>query len=85
MEFQTADRLRDFLALCLDPPGREGRTVDQLAQVMPAWVVEDLREHAPELGALRDELTEAEAVVTERRAAFTAALGAWIRGEAPGA
>jgi hypothetical protein len=85
VDLSTPESTRAFLALCLNPPGREGRTLDQLAKVLPAWVMTELRVHAPELGRLRDELTKAEAETraaqrraSQRRAAFAKALDAWI-------
>ncbi|MFD5788644.1 hypothetical protein ACFWH1_18725 [Streptomyces sp. NPDC127037] len=82
MPFQTEDELRRFLRLCLDPgPGRPTRSPETLARVLPAWMADDLAQHAPALAALRAELARAEAAVTAARARFAEGLKVWIAQE----
>ncbi|WP_433916909.1 hypothetical protein [Streptomyces sp. NBC_01744] len=78
----TVGEVRDFLRLCLHPgPRRAGRTVAQLAKVMPDWLAERLTAHAPHLADLREAAARAEAEAAQACKAYTDALGAWITEE----
>ncbi|MFI5629157.1 hypothetical protein ACIA8E_07215 [Streptomyces sp. NPDC051664] len=78
----TVGEVRDFLRLCLNPgPRRTGRTVAQLAKVMPDWLAERLTAHAPHLTELREAAVRAEAEAARARKAYADALGAWITEE----
>lgn len=79
---ETERDVRAFLKICLAPRGKwPGRTVTQLAKVMPDWVATRLTHHAPHLGALRDEAARLEAEAVKARAAYAKALGVWIEAE----
>ena len=82
MQLSTPEEVRGFLRMCLDPgPGRDKRTVTQLALIMPDWLVGHLAEHAPELAGLRAAVDAAEEKATQARAAYTEALRSWIARE----
>lgn len=69
---ETPDDVRDFLRLCLNPrAGFPGRTVEELAKVMPAWLADKLVDHAPRVAALRE-------VADRAHTAYLSALGDWI-------
>lgn len=72
---QTPDDVRAFLRLCLAPRADfPGRTVTELARIMPADLVEKVAVHAPRIGALRE-------VADLAHAAYLTALGDWITAE----
>lgn len=71
VSISTAEELRAFLGLCLDPPGREPRTPEELARLMPPWLAADVAEFAPHLGELRKAADAA-------REAYVTALTEWI-------
>lgn len=78
----TVGEVRDFLRLCLNPgPRRAGRTVAQLAKVMPDWLADRLTVHAPHVTELREEAARMEAEAARARKAYADALGAWITEE----
>ncbi|MEU8834854.1 hypothetical protein [Streptomyces sp900116325] len=78
----TVGEVRDFLRLCLNPgPRRTGRTVAQLAKVMPDWLAERLTVHAPHVSELREAAARADADAARARKAYADALGAWIAEE----
>jgi hypothetical protein len=82
MQLSTPDEVRGFLRMCLDPgPGRDKRTVTQLALIMPDWLVGHLAEHAPELAGLRAAVEAAEERAAQARAEYTEALRSWIAHE----
>lgn len=69
---ETLDDVRDFLRICLTPRGPfPGRTVEELATVMPAWLADRLADHAPDVAELR-------AAADRAREAYVTALGDWI-------
>lgn len=75
MKYKTREELRDFLRLCLDPgPGRDKRTVEYLAEIMPGGVVDLIAEHAPHVAELRTAAADA-------KTAYTEALRVWIADE----
>ncbi|MEW2068443.1 hypothetical protein [Streptomyces sp. NPDC007346] len=79
---ETERDVRAFLKTCLAPRGTwPGRTVAQLAKVMPDWVAGPLTRHAPHLAVLRDDIARHEAAAAKARTAYTKALGAWIETE----
>lgn len=85
LQINTPDDLRAFLRLCLDPgPGRDKRTVEHLAEIMPPFLVDQLAEFAPELGVLRDRVNMAEAAAKAARAEYTKGLRSWISQETTG-
>lgn len=68
----TPDEIRDFLRLCTAPrAGFPGRTVAELAKVMPPWLADKLTDHAPKVAALRE-------VAELAHAAYLSALTDWI-------
>ncbi|MFD3844774.1 hypothetical protein ACFWVB_02640 [Streptomyces microflavus] len=67
----AAGEMKAFLALCLDPPGREPRTPEELARVMPPYVADEIAAFAPHLGELRKAADAA-------RDAYVTALREWI-------
>jgi len=81
----TADELRAFLKLCLDPgAGREKRTPVRLLEILPPQMHDQLIRHAPHLRSLRHRV---DALAEQQRAAhdeYADALAAWIRGDEPG-
>ncbi|MFF1834165.1 hypothetical protein ACFVXE_08160 [Streptomyces sp. NPDC058231] len=78
----TVGEVRDFLRLCLNPgPRRAGRTVAQLAKVMPDWLAERLTAHAPHVAEFREAAARAETEAARARKAYADALGAWISEE----
>ncbi|MEW2302027.1 hypothetical protein AB0958_18975 [Streptomyces sp. NPDC006655] len=82
-ELNTPEEIRDFLRLCLNPPGRGARTPAQLAQIMPDWVRGPLHEHAPHLAALRAEAERLDEAAARAHRAHAAALAKWIEGTEP--
>ncbi|MGW1989656.1 hypothetical protein [Embleya sp. NPDC001921] len=78
--YATAEDLRAFLRLCLDPgPGRDKRTVAKLADLTEtslSGLAEEIAEHAPHLADLLSEVKRARAVYVE-------ALRGWIADEPP--
>ncbi|MEU2426950.1 hypothetical protein ABZ619_39060 [Streptomyces sp. NPDC007851] len=85
-ELNTPEEIRDFLRLCLNPPGRAPRTPANLAQVMPDWLYGPLHEHAPHLAALRAETERLDEAAARAHRAHAAALARWIEGtETPSA
>lgn len=79
MQLDTAEGVRDFLRLCLDPgPRLPSRTVSQLVTIMPEWLAEQVAAHTPELAPLRDEATAAQTAAATALETYTEALHAWI-------
>ncbi|MFI1954826.1 hypothetical protein ACH437_23760 [Streptomyces xinghaiensis] len=82
MQLTTAEEVRDFLRLCLDPgPRLPARTVSQLVTIMPDWLAEHVAAHTPELAPLREEAAAAQTAATAALETYTEALRAWISGE----
>ncbi|MFI0934655.1 hypothetical protein ACH4RG_23395 [Streptomyces sp. NPDC021019] len=74
-ELDDTEGLRAFLRLCLNPgPGREGRSVDGLAQRMPSFLADSIDVHAPHIAALRKTAQDAQE-------AYVTALQDWITAE----
>lgn len=83
-QLNTAEEVRSFLALCLDPgPGRDKRTAARVAEIMPDWLAGPLNQHAPHLAVLSAAVHQAEAAAAAARAVHAEALAAWIAGENP--
>ncbi|WP_371799105.1 hypothetical protein OG963_14890 [Streptomyces sp. NBC_01707] len=81
-DLDTVGEVREFLRLCLNPsPKRAGRTVAQLANVLPDWLAERLTVHAPHVTELREAAVRADAEAARARKAYADALGAWIAEE----
>lgn len=77
MDLSTPNGLRAFLTICLDGPRK--RTPTKLAQVMPGWMADAIREHAPEVAAARDAAHEARLAADRAQRAYVRQLEAWIR------
>lgn len=80
----TAEEVRAFLALCLDPgPGRDKRTAARVLEIMPDWLAGPLNQHAPHLAGLSAAVHQAEEAAAAAHAAHAEALGAWIEQDTP--
>ncbi|MGW6416335.1 hypothetical protein [Streptomyces sp. NPDC055055] len=79
LRLETPAQARAFLGLCLDPgPGRRTRTLDDLVQIMPPWLQDQVDEHVPHLAALRAEADRLQLALAAAQAAYSQGLGAWI-------
>ncbi|MFF4388530.1 hypothetical protein ACFY0G_17385 [Streptomyces sp. NPDC001552] len=77
MDLTSEQGVRAFLRLCIAPPGREGRTFENLARILPDWITEAFTEHAPPLAVLRDAVHKADANAAAARARYAAGLRDW--------
>lgn len=77
MDITTRDGLRAFLLLALD--GRKKRTSAKLATFKMPWLLEALREHAPDVIARRDAAEDARRAADRAQAAYATALESWVR------
>lgn len=82
-QYDTPERLRSFLMLCLDPGHGIKRTPDRLAKVLPEALASQADEFAPHLGRLRHEAKAADQRAKEAHRTYADALAAWIHGEEP--
>ncbi|WTW95456.1 hypothetical protein OG216_19635 [Streptomycetaceae bacterium NBC_01309] len=78
MDYETPSELKAFLNLCLDPPGGPKRTVAKLVAIMPDDLTESVCAHVPELAAVQDLLTAAEAAAAAARATYARLLEDWL-------
>lgn len=79
MDLSSAAAVREFLVLCLNPPGRSKRTPAKLAQIMPDPLRDALETYAPHLAKLRQDAEDLERKARSARKAHANALAAWIR------
>jgi hypothetical protein len=77
VDLSTPGGLREFLVICLD--GQRKRTPAKLAKVMPSWMADAVREHAPDVAAARDAAHEAQLAADRAQRAYVGKLEAWIR------
>lgn len=84
MRYDTPEKLRDFLRLCLDPgPGRKKRTPVRLVEVLPEPMQDELTRHAPHLHILRHRAQALAEQTDAARNLYADALATWIRDEQP--
>lgn len=77
MDITTHDGLRAFLLLALD--GRKKRTGAKLATFEMPWLLDALREHAPDVIAHRDAAQDARRAADRAQRAYATALEKWVR------
>lgn len=77
MDLTTRDGLRHFLLLALD--GRKKRTAAKVATFKMPWLLDALREHAPEVIAARDAAEDARRAADRAQQAYARRLEQWIR------
>ncbi|MFD6935289.1 hypothetical protein ACFWAP_03905 [Streptomyces goshikiensis] len=78
MDLTSEQGVRAFLRLCANPGlGREQRTFEHMARVLPDFVTDSFTEHAPPLAKLRDSLKKADAAAARARARFAEGLREW--------
>ncbi|MFF4292178.1 hypothetical protein ACFY0N_00810 [Streptomyces vinaceus] len=78
MELDSEQAVRAFLRLCANPGlGREERTFEHMARILPDFVTDSFTEHAPPLAKLRDSVKKADAAAERARARFADGLRAW--------
>lgn len=77
--FTTAEEIRAFLALCLNPGYGIKRTPAKLAEVMPLELRNRLETYVPQLTDLREEAERLEAAADQARRAHATALEAWVK------
>lgn len=82
-QFTTAEGIREFLALCLNPGYGIKRTPATLAEIMPRTLRDRMEIHAPQLAELRAEAERREAAADQARQAHAAALEQWIKTPSP--
>jgi len=80
MDFATAteDEIRAFLVMCLTPKGREPRTPQALAEILPVPLRANLHGKAPHLARLHAAAQRAKAEAAITADAYAGALAAWI-------
>ncbi|KPI33356.1 hypothetical protein OV450_1444 [Actinobacteria bacterium OV450] len=78
MTLDSEQGVRDFLRRCLKPGyGREERSFETLARILPDWVTDQFTEHAPPLAALREKVRKADAAAERARARYADGLRTW--------
>ncbi|MEU2265014.1 hypothetical protein ABZ568_00870 [Streptomyces olindensis] len=82
-DYDTPDKLRAFLKLCLDPGHGIQRSPEKLAEVLPEPLLRKVVEFAPLLGVLRDSAVALDQQTTHAFRAYADALAAWIHAEEP--
>lgn len=81
MDLTSANAIRAFLALCLDPGRGIKRTPAQVAKVMPAPLRDALERFAPHLADLREACDSLDEHAQDAHQIYADALDAWIRNE----
>jgi hypothetical protein len=81
MDLSSAESVRAFLALCLNPrPGHE-RSPAELARILPGPVAEAVALYAPALAPLQLESASRQEAARRAEDAYADAFAAWIRDE----
>ncbi|MFG2404210.1 hypothetical protein ACGFR8_07700 [Streptomyces brevispora] len=75
----TADEIREFLALCLNPGYGIKRAPAKLAKVMPVALRDRLETYVPQLADLREKAERLEAAADQARKAHADALEQWVK------
>ncbi|MGC0418346.1 hypothetical protein [Embleya sp. AB8] len=89
LDLESAEAVRAFCGLCLDPgPGRVRRTPRHFVEIMPPWLgravaerAPHLRDHVRRIAAQRAEIEQVEAAMAAEQTVFAEALRAWIAGK----
>lgn len=77
MDLTTRAGLRHFLLLAMD--GRRPRTAAKVATFRMPWLLDALREHAPEVIAARDAAEDARRAADRAQREYARRLEQWIR------
>lgn len=81
MDLTTRDGLRHFLLLALDGPKK--RTAARVATFKQPWLLNALREHAPDVIAARDAAEDARRAADRTQREYARRLELWARATNP--